>query len=131
MRVGTDRSRLLPPGCVEMTTQDLRQKNDTLIPAIVGALRSYDPEKVILFGSRARSQDDEYSDIDLVIIKRTEEDFLDSLSKVARLLSALPESVDVLVYTPEEVNQMLEEGRDFILMVLEEGKVIYEKQAGG
>lgn len=110
-----------------MKTQDLQQKNDTLIPAIVEALRSYDPEKVILFGSRARSQDDEYSDIDLVIIKRTEEDFLDRLSKVARLLSPLPESVDVLVYTPEEVNQMVEEGRDFILMVLEEGKVIYEK----
>ena len=112
-----------------METQDTQQKSEELIQDVIEALEAYDPEKIILFGSRARKEADEYSDIDLVVIKRTEEDFLDRLSRVARLLSHLPKAVDVLVYTPDEVDGMVKEGRDFISMVLEEGKVIYEKQA--
>ena len=129
MRGGNGRAKLSLPGCCTMKTQDVQQEGKTLLLGIIEALRSYDPDKVILFGSRARGEDDEYSDIDLVIIKRTEEDFLDRLSRVGRCLSHLPKAVDILVYTPDEVDQMLEEGRDFIRMVLEEGKVIYEKQA--
>jgi len=114
-----------------MKVQKSPRTNDALISEIVTALRPFEPEKVILYGSSARGETDEYSDIDLVIIKRTEEAFLDRLSHAARLLSRLPRSVDVLVYTPEEVERMAEERRDFILTVLEEGRVIYEGQGGG
>ena len=112
-----------------MKTQDIQQEGDTLILDILEALRSYEPQRVMLFGSRARGEEDEYSDIDLIIIKQTEEAFLDRLRQVASLLSHLPKSVDVLVYTPQEFDQMVKEGRDFILMVLEEGKIIYERAA--
>jgi predicted nucleotidyltransferase len=114
-----------------MTVRKSLRTNDSLISEIVTALRPFEPEKVILYGSSARGETDEYSDIDLVVIKRTEEPFLDRLSHAARLLSRLPKHVDLLVYTPDEIERMAEERRDFILTVLEEGRVIYESQGGG
>jgi predicted nucleotidyltransferase len=74
---------------------------------IVDQLRWYDPERIILFGSYARG--DPAGDIDVVIIKRTAARFLDRLKVVYERWS-LPVAVDILIYTPEEWQQMLEEG---------------------
>ena len=43
--------------------------NNKCIDLIIEDLKKYEPEKIILFGSFARGEIDEYSDIDLVIIK--------------------------------------------------------------
>ena len=50
-----------------------------------------------MFGSVARGEADELSDIDLVIIKETDRPFLDRLREVARLLPADIGGVDILV----------------------------------
>ena len=69
------------------------------IKQIVSSLREYDPERVILFGSHARRDADEYSDLDLVVIKETEERFLDRLKRVYEVMQ--PDfALDLLVYTP-------------------------------
>lgn len=82
------------------------------IEQIVSSLRGYDPERIILFGSHARWEADEYSDIDLVVIKETEERFLDRLKRVYDIVQ--PDfALDVLVYTPREFAHMLEEGNHF------------------
>ena len=99
---------------------------DEVIEEIVASLRRYDPEKVILFGSRARGEDDPYSDIDLVIIKETEQRFLDRIASVYEVLQPV-RAIDVLVYTPDELERMREEGNPFIEKVLQEGMVIYER----
>ncbi len=96
------------------------------IEEIVSSLREYDPERIILFGSHARRDADEYSDLDLVIIKETEERFLDRLKRVYEIMQ--PDfALDILVYTPGEFAHMLEEGNPFLERVLEEGIVIYER----
>jgi predicted nucleotidyltransferase len=51
---------------------------------IVQALRSYQPERIYLFGSAARGESDELSDVDLVIIKETEDPFLDPPDEAAQ-----------------------------------------------
>jgi hypothetical protein len=63
-------------------------------------------EKFLLFGSAARGEQDEASDLDLIVIKHTTERF------VRRLLSvpALPVAADVFVYTPEKFASMQEHG---------------------
>ncbi len=81
--------------------------------------------KAIIFGSVARSEADEWSDLDLVIVADTARPFLeryldfDGLYDVWRRL-------DLLVYTPEEFAQMQAEGRPFIEHVVEQGVVIHE-----
>ena len=46
---------------------------------VLEQLKGYDPEKVILFGSATRGDTDEYSDIDLIVIKETDRRFVQRL----------------------------------------------------
>ena len=87
----------------------------------------YQPEKVILFGSRARGGSDESSDLDLIIIKKTGQSFVERLTDPA-LLKVLPIRTDCFVYTPEEFERMEENENPFVLSALENAKVLYEKR---
>jgi predicted nucleotidyltransferase len=93
---------------------------------VIASLEEYDPQRVILFGSWARGDEDEYSDLDLVIIKETQERFLDRLEKVYELVKPTF-AMDVLVYTPQEFAEMQERENPFIEMVMKEGVTIYER----
>ena len=101
-----------------------------IIEEVVAALKSYDPKEVILFGSRARGEEDQYSDIDLIIIKETEKRFLDRMSSVYEILQPIC-AIDVLIYTPDEFEHMRQEGNLFIEKVLQDGVVIYERPSKG
>jgi len=81
------------------------------VQRIVEQIKDYEPVKVILFGSTARGDTDEYSDIDLIVVKETGERFLQRLITVTGFL---PQDlrIDVFVYTPEEFERM----RDTITM---------------
>ena len=95
---------------------------------LVQCLRRYNPEKIILFGSYARGDTDEYSDLDVVIIKNTEKRFIERLVEVAKYLDNDLGKVDVFVYTREEFEDMQRRGNPFIEKVLTEGRVLYQAQ---
>lgn len=80
-------------------------------------------EKIILFGSHARGNADEYSDVDLIIIKKTTQGFVDRLISVPRL----PIHADIFVYTPEEFEMMKENENPFIMNALQNAQILYEK----
>lgn len=85
-------------------------------------LSGYGPiEKIIVFGSQARADADEYSDLDLIIIKKTNKRFIQRLLEVP----LLPIHADVFVYTPEEFEQMKENENPFIISALKSAKVVY------
>ena len=86
----------------------------------------YEPEKTIIFGSYVRDEMDEYSDLDFVVIKKTEKRFIERLIEVAGLIDLNLGKVDVFVYTPEEIERMMEWGNPFIERVLKEGRILYE-----
>ncbi|HXH09569.1 MAG TPA: nucleotidyltransferase domain-containing protein [Alphaproteobacteria bacterium] len=92
---------------------------------LLQALRRYQPQRVILFGSAARGEADADSDLDVLVIKDTPEPFVQRLEAMARLCPAGVHA-DIVVYTPDELQRMVEDGNPFILRALEEGKVIYE-----
>jgi predicted nucleotidyltransferase len=98
------------------------------LDALLEALQRYQPQRVILFGSAARGEADADSDLDVLVIKDTPEPFVQRLEAMARLC---PPGVhaDILVYTPEELRRMIDDGNPFILRALDEGKVIYEARS--
>jgi predicted nucleotidyltransferase len=85
------------------------------------------PEKIILFGSFPAGQISEWSDLDLVLIKNTAAPFLDRIRQVLTLLQPQV-GVDMLVYTPQEFEQLACE-RVFVREeIAAKGKVIYERR---
>ena len=97
------------------------------IQRLLKALMQYHPKRVYLFGSWARGEADEASDIDLVIIKETQEPFLERLRTVGRLLPEGIGAVDVLVYTPVEWQMMCQRGNALTETIMEEGVLLYER----
>jgi predicted nucleotidyltransferase len=80
--------------------------------------------RVLVFGSMARGRPHGRSDLDLIIVQRTDRRFLDRLDEMYRLL--LPRvACDILVYTPEEFERLKKESR-FVARAVAEGKVLYE-----
>ena len=77
----------------------------SVVRRVVAGLIGYQPQKIILFGSAARGETDEFSDIDLIVAKETEERFFQRLLDVTAYLPK-DVAIDVLVYTPGEIEGM-------------------------
>ncbi|HJS20608.1 MAG TPA: nucleotidyltransferase domain-containing protein [Anaerolineales bacterium] len=101
---------------------------DALRKKLQPLFKEHQIEKAILFGSLARNEASRHSDIDLILIKKTNLRFFDRYDGLLTSFSqALPEwNVDILIYTPEELAQI--SGRRFIQQALEEGKILYESK---
>ena len=104
---------------------------DQLIARIAERIgREYKPQQIILFGSYARGRPTEDSDIDLFIVKDTDARMVDRFVEVKQLIydPQLRIPVSPLVYTPEELEERLDMGDDFVKEVMSEGKVLYEEK---
>lgn len=106
-----------------MQREDLK-KNEK-VRRLLKALLPYQPERIYLFGSFARGEEDELSDLDVAVIKDTSVPFLERLQEVGKLLPMDIGGVDILVYTPEEFAAMRRNGNAFAETILEEGCLIY------
>jgi predicted nucleotidyltransferase len=96
---------------------------DTAIQRII---RGYQPDKVIVFGSFARGDFHEHSDVDLLIVKDTTDPMLRRMDAVLDLCTG-DIAVEAFVYTPTELDAMLRCGNDFLERALTDGKVVYER----
>ena len=100
---------------------------DRMVQAIVDEV---DPEQVILFGSRARGDEHESSDIDLIVVEA--EPFGPGRSRhkeLVRLYHALAGfhlPTDVLVYSDDDVAYWRDSLNHALARALREGKVLYE-----
>ncbi len=80
-------------------------------------------QRVVLFGSLARGEDNALSDMDLLIIWETPLGFLERTVELYRRLQPRV-AADLLVYTPTEMEQMIH--KPWVRQALEEGRVLYE-----
>jgi len=101
--------------------KSVQLKFEKIVDAIV---TSYKPERIILFGSYVWGNPNQNSDIDLFIIKKSKENRYKRHLRIRRLIRGiLP--VDILVYTPEEVEKRLKMRDFFIEDIIKKGKLIY------
>lgn len=105
---------------------------DTLLDKIVRVIvEEADPEQIILFGSLARCDVVESSDIDLIIVES--EPFGKDRSRraeTARLYRALDffdTPVDLLVYSSDEVEYWRGSLNHVLGRALREGRLLYER----
>ena len=88
---------------------------------------SYNPAKMILYGSYAWDLPGEDSDIDLLVIKDTEETPHRRNVNARKLVSSLRRGygLDILVITPEELKSRLEIGDQFLQEIISRGETLY------
>lgn len=112
-----------------MTKTQLKKTYEEEIKRIVSALRAYKPERIILFGSLARGDFDEDSDVDLLIVKDDPRKRTERICEIYRLIRSPKRTIAVepLVLTPREIKRAVSEGSFLLEDILKEGKVLYER----
>lgn len=90
-------------------------------------VQAYQPEKIILFGSYAWGEPGPDSDVDLFVIKDTNENTREIARGIDRLLFPRPFPIDLIVYTPTQLERRKMIGDFFIKDILTKGKIIYDR----
>jgi len=90
-------------------------------------VEKYKPEKIILFGSAARGRMSADSDVDLLVIKKTNEPFWERQIRVTTMYRGWTPT-DIFVVTPAEYRKAVLENRFFLTEeILKKGRVVYER----
>ena len=101
-----------------------REKIQQVVDKIV---KEYQPEKIILFGSWAWGEPHEDSDVDLFVLKDTEESTRDVARKIDGSIFPRPFPLDIIVYKPDQAEKALKYDF-FIRNIISRGRVLYAKQ---
>jgi predicted nucleotidyltransferase len=90
---------------------------------------AFHPRLIVLFGSRARGDARPDSDIDLMIVMDTTASPIDRAIAVRSLFGLRTWSLDVVVYTPAEVDHLRGINGTLASVIDVEGRVVYERAA--
>ena len=84
-------------------------------------------ERVILFGSYARGNAKEDSDVDIMVIAESNLPRFKRSRELYKMFNPYPFSMDLLVYTPKEIEMGKQSSLTFVSQVLKEGETLYAK----
>ena len=80
--------------------------------------------KVIAFGSVARGESDAWSDLDLIVVAETDRPFVERFKDFAGLYDVCS-SLDLLIYTPAELDRKIADENTIVTQALREGVVLH------
>lgn len=86
-------------------------------------LKKFNPQAIILFGSASRREMGKDSDLDILLIKKTDKSFQDRMRE-ARMSVRTNLPLDIIVLTPKEAREFPKRST-FFSQIIEEGKLIY------
>lgn len=103
-----------------ISSQDLQRIAERIVAL-------YDPDTIYLFGSYAKKSMTENSDLDFIIVKRSDLPRPMRGRDVVAILARVPVDIDVIFVTPEELDAERHEKYSFIGTVLPTAIVLYSK----
>ncbi len=101
-----------------ITDNEINQIVNTIVDNV-------NPDKVVLFGSYAYGEPDKDSDLDIVVIKDTEDDRRNRARKIRKHLRGIKIPIDIVVYTNAEVEEWRNTKSAFITQVMQNGRILY------
>jgi len=107
-----------------MTQNELNGYIKEMVQRIVARCH---PEKVILFGSHARGEAHEDSDVDLMVVIPVVGSKRAVRVEIRRLLHDIPVSKDIVVSTPEEFQWRQQYAGTVERPAVREGKILYDQ----
>ncbi len=106
----------------------LSRITDTLVEQVTDQIvRRFDPERIIAFGSYARGEQDSDSDLDLLIVMKTDKPFAERMIEVDSIFGLRDWAMDIVVYTPEEFTSQQKVWGTLAATIQAEGKIVYER----
>ncbi len=106
--------------------QEQRPRIERELRRVVEALGKLGAQRIVLFGSHARGDFNEASDIDLMVILDTKERMVERIERVLEVIDS-ELTFEPLVYTPEEFERLNADRGPFIQTIEREGRVLYER----
>lgn len=103
-----------------LQTENIQQAIDRVVSA------ASQPSRVILFGSYARGDAGEHSDLDLLVVEPVVTDRAQEMLRLQQAIGWIGVDVDVLVYSDAEFEQRRNWCSTPVYWALREGKVVYE-----
>lgn len=101
--------------------------NEELINNVVSKIaQTFHPQKIILFGSYVWGNPYKDSDLDLFVIMDSYLRRDNRSIEISKLFSDRKFPLDIIVYTPQEIEMSIKYGNPFINNILQRGKVLYE-----
>ena len=91
----------------------------------------FQPERIIVFGSYARGEARDDSDIDLLVVMPDGTDRRQTAIAILGVLGGLGVAKDVVVTTPDEIARRGDLVGTVLRPALREGKVLYERAGRG
>lgn len=105
-------------------------RNDTVLAEMVKRIcDTVRPDRIILFGSRARRETSPQSDYDILIVAPSPLPRWKRTVPVYVALAGMGVPKDVVWWTPQEIEEWRGVRSHFITTALQEGKVLYERTA--
>jgi len=89
-------------------------------------IEAANPKRIIMFGSRARGEAGEDSDLDVMVVEEGVSDRAREMVRLNRLLRSLDIPVDLLVVSAEKFNYWCDTPGNVYFEAATEGKVLYE-----
>jgi len=111
---------------IKVAGKEIQSALNSIVERLV---RSFDVERIVLFGSYVTGKQTADSDLDLFVLLNTSKKGIERYAMVSKVLEPRKIPMDIIVKTPVEMKRREKYFDPFIRNIRTNGKVLYEKKA--